>query len=67
MCRTTFETSWDKPKNIHGMNLTTDVTLLSFFSALNNDMFVYFFSHSCDYQIKKYSSIQEKILKKYFY
>ena len=40
VCRTTFQTYWDKLQNLLGMKLITDVTLL-FFSAVNNGLFIY--------------------------
>ena len=39
--RTTFETPWGKLRNLYGMKLTTDVTLL-FLLAVDNGIFVYF-------------------------
>ena len=44
VCRTTFETLWERLQNLLGMKLTTDVTLLCL-SALYNDIFVYFLCH----------------------
>ena len=48
--RTTFETPWDKLRNLLGMESTTDVTLLSLL-AVDNDIFVYFYVASMDYEI----------------
>ena len=42
--RNTFETPWGKLRNLLGMKLTTNVTLL-LLSAVDNDIFVYFFCH----------------------
>ena len=56
VCRTTFETPLGKLKNLLGMKLTTDVTWL-FLSAVNNDVFVYFYVTDVDYEnniINKY-------------
>ena len=40
--RTAFETPWGKLRNLLGMMLTTDVTLLPL-SAVDKDIFVYCF------------------------
>ena len=40
--RTAFETPWGKFRNLLGMMLTTDLTLLPL-SAVDNDIFAYFF------------------------
>ena len=50
MCRTTFETPWGKVKNLLGMKLTADVTLL-FVSVLNN-MYLFCFLMSFVWTIK---------------
>ena len=50
VCRTTFETLCERLQNLLVMKLTTDVTLL-YLSALNNDIFVYFYVTSMKYAI----------------
>ena len=58
VCRTNFKTLCERLQNLLGMKLTTDVTLL-YLSVLDNDIFVYFYVTSMDYEINwinKYSS-----------
>ena len=58
VCRTTFETLCERLQNWLEMKLTADVTLL-YFSALDNDIFVYFYVTSMGYEnnwINKYLS-----------
>ena len=50
MCRTTFETLCEKLQNLFGMKLIIELTLL-YLSALDNDIFVYFYVTSTDYGI----------------
>ena len=50
VCGTTFETLCERIQNLLVMKLTTDVTLL-YLSALDNDIFVYFYVTSMDYEI----------------
>ena len=54
VCRTSFESLWERLQNLLGMKLTTDVTILCL-SALDNDIFVYFLCHN--YGLKLTESI----------